>query len=147
MPNLLFTDASREALALSRVEAAKRHHDYVATEHLLLGLFASKAPGLQMLTDRLGVDRSVITGHIDAIIERGKDSHPASLDMPYTSRAKRVLELAMQTAISMGTNEVGPEHLLAGVCAEERGIGAHALDKYGVNEGLVRQALKDIETA
>ena len=144
MTGFLFTAATREVLDLSRKASVKRNHEYIGTEHILFGLLASQAEALRALTDRLNLDRAWVASRLDAIIQRGKGPVPASIDWPFTSRAKRVLELAIESAGSSGTIDVGPEHLLVGLCAEERGIAAQALAESGITVETVRKALKDI---
>ena len=142
MSSLVFNPAARDALDLARAEAAKRHHPYIGTEHILLGLLASKAQSMEAMVRRLGLDRAAIASSLDAVIKRGKDEVPAAIDLPFTSRAKRVLELALAAAASMQATDVGPEHLFVGVCDEERGIAAHVLIDSGIGAAEARSAIK-----
>jgi ATP-dependent Clp protease ATP-binding subunit ClpC len=144
MTPYVFNAAARETLDLSRAESVKRNHEYIGTEHLLLGLLASSAPSLTLLTRRLRLDRAWIAARVDAIIQRGKGQVPASMDLPFTSRAKRVLELAIEAAASTGTTDVGAEHLFIGLCAEERGLGGQVLAESGITTDAAKTALKEI---
>ena len=139
----LFNTATREALELARRSAADRRHEYVGTEHILFGLLASKDAGLDAVVSRLGLDRVKVADRLDSVIERGKGKGPSPTDLPYTSRAKRVLELALESVRDAGKTDAGPEHLLVGLCAEERGIAAQVLGEAGVTADSVRKALAE----
>jgi ATP-dependent Clp protease ATP-binding subunit ClpC len=143
MTTYAFNPAAREALHLSRLESARRNHAYIGTEHILLGLLALKTQTFEALTRRLRLDRASVASRVDGIIERGKGPTPALTDLPFTSRGKRVLELAIEAAGSVGTTDVGPDHLLLGLCAEQRGLAAQVLAESGISPEDVRKAIHD----
>jgi ATP-dependent Clp protease ATP-binding subunit ClpC len=146
MNSYVFNHATRDALSRARDEAVKHNHEYVGTEHILLGLLALDYDRLNALMRKLGLDRAAVAAKVESIIKTGKTATPAWADLPFTTRAKRVLELAMETAREMGTSDMGPELLLAGLCAEERNIGAKVLSDSGVGLDEVRKAMADIDT-
>ena len=135
-----FTQRMRVVLALAREEAAALNHEYVGTEHLLLALLreggrqdSSSDQGVAMTTLRnLGVDTGAIAARIHATVQRGKASRWTGPDLPYTSRAKVTLELAMKEARELNHSYVGTEHLLLGLVREEKGIAAQVLAVSGV---------------
>jgi len=127
-----FTDRVRRVLQLAREEAARLHHEYVGTEHILLGLIREgEGVGVAVLTN-LSVDLEEITQRIEETVKQGKAAPPAGPDLPYTSRAKKVIEFAMSEARALNHAYVGTEHLLLGVVREEKGIGAQVLTDAGV---------------
>lgn len=142
-----FSAATREALDLSRAASVKRNHEYIGTEHILFGLLASKAQPLDALVEKVGIDRDAVAFRLDSVIARGKGAVPAAADLPFTSRAKRAIDLAIESAGTAGTIDVGPEHLLLGICAEERGIAAQVLMDSGVTTESVRTALRELEAS
>jgi len=122
----MFTDRVRMVLQKAREEAARLNHEYVGTEHLLLGLISEgKGVAVTVLTN-LGVDLKDVRQKIEEIVKVGKNA-PMGPDLPYTSRAKKVLELAMNEAHKLGHSTVGTEHLLVGLLREEKGIAAQVL--------------------
>ena len=128
-----FTDRVRKVLQKSREEAARLHHEYVGTEHILLGLVREGEGVATAVLTNLGVDLDNIRNAVEKAVRPGEPSAAAGPDLPYTSRAKKVLELAMNEAREMDHSFVGTEHLLLGVMREERGIGAQVLADFGVN--------------
>ena len=133
-----FTDRVRRVLQKSREEAARLHHEYVGTEHILLGLVREGEGVATAVLTNLGVDLDNIRNAVEKAVKPGEPSAAAGPDLPYTSRAKKVLELAMNEAREMDHSFVGTEHLLLGVMREERGIGAQVLFDFGVNLELAR---------
>jgi ATP-dependent Clp protease ATP-binding subunit ClpC len=127
-----FTMRVRRALALAREESARLGHEYVGTEHLLLGIAAESAEATSSVLDLFGLEQRLVVLLIEATIERGRGS-PAGRDLPYTSRAKKVLELAMSEAREFDHNYVDTEHVFLGLLAEGKGIGAQVLQQLGVS--------------
>ena len=125
-----FTDRVRRVLQMAREEAARRRHDYVGTEHMLLGLIREgEGVGAAVLTN-LNVDLEGVKKKIEEMIKEGT-GNTAGPDLPYTSRGKKVLELAMSEARGappgsyvLSDSYVGTEHLLLGLLREEKGIAA-----------------------
>src|SRR5256886_2534794 len=128
-----FTDRVRKVLQMAREEAARLHHEYVGTEHILLGLIREGEGVAAAVLTNLNVDLEDIQQKIEETVKKGKAAAAAGPDLPYTSRAKKVLELAMSEARELNHSYVGTEHLLLGLLREEKGIAAQVLTDAGVN--------------
>ena len=127
-----FTDNIRRALAQARAEAVALNHEYVGAEHLLLGMLAfDEGFGCTALRN-LGVNISRAVELILARVKRGQPRPGMGPDLPYTSRAKKVLELAMTEARDLNHSYVGTEHLLLGLLREGTGVAMDALLSLGV---------------
>ncbi|MDX2191886.1 MAG: ATP-dependent Clp protease ATP-binding subunit [Gemmatimonadales bacterium] len=127
-----FTDRVRKVLQMAREEAARLHHEYVGTEHILLGLIREGEGVAAAVLQNLNVDLEEIQQKIEETVKKGKAAAAAGPDLPYTSRAKKVLELAMTEARELNHSYVGTEHLLLGLLREEKGIAAQVLTDAGV---------------
>src|SRR5689334_22046804 len=127
-----FTERVRKVLAMAREEAARLRHEYVGTEHILLGLLREGNGVAATVLHNLDVDLDAIGRRIDETVKKGKPGQTTGPDLPYTSRAKKVFELSMDEAGSLNHAYVGTEHLLLGLLAEERGIAAQLLVDSGV---------------
>jgi ATP-dependent Clp protease ATP-binding subunit ClpC len=125
-----FTQNVRRVLALAREHANALRHEYVGTEHLLLGLLEDDGVAGAVI-QRIGADRDRISQLVLTTVQRGRTESNRP-DLPYTSRAKKSLELSMSEARDMGHNYVGCEHLLLGLLVEGKGIAAQALNSVGV---------------
>ena len=126
-----FTDRVRKVLAAARDESVRLRHDYVGTEHILLGLL-SEGEGVAMATLRqAGVDPQRVREMIDESVRPGRAAVRGEL--PYTSRAKKTLEYAMETAREFNHSYVGTEHLLIGLLREEKGIAGQVLNALGIS--------------
>src|ERR671917_225103 len=128
-----FTERVRKVLAMAREEAARLHHEYVGTEHILLGLIREGEGVAAAVLQNLNVDLDEIQQKIEDTVKKGKAAQATGPDLPYTSRAKKVLELAMTEARELNHSYVGTEHLLLGLLREEKGIAAQVLTDAGVN--------------
>jgi ATP-dependent Clp protease ATP-binding subunit ClpC len=128
-----FTERVRKVLAMAREEAARLHHEYVGTEHILLGLIREGEGVAAAVLNNLSVDLEEIQQKIEDTVKKGKAAQASGPDLPYTSRAKKVLELAMGEARELNHSYVGTEHLLLGLLREEKGIAAQVLTDAGVN--------------
>jgi ATP-dependent Clp protease ATP-binding subunit ClpC len=128
-----FTERVRKVLAMAREEAARLHHEYVGTEHILLGLIREGEGVAAAVLQNLSVDLDEIQQKIEETVKKGKAAQTTGPDLPYTSRAKKVLELAMSEARELNHSYVGTEHLLLGLLREEKGIAAQVLTDTGVN--------------
>jgi ATP-dependent Clp protease ATP-binding subunit ClpC len=133
-----FTERVRKVLAMAREEAARLHHEYVGTEHILLGLIREGEGVAAAVLQSLNVDLEEIQQKIEETVKKGKAAQATGPDLPYTSRAKKVLELAMSEARELNHSYVGTEHLLLGLLREERGIAAQVLTDSGVNLDAAR---------
>src|SRR3954447_14363840 len=128
-----FTERVRKVLAMAREEAARLHHEYVGTEHILLGLIREGEGVAATVLQNLSVELDEIQQKIEETVKKGKAAQTTGTDLPYTSRAKKVLELAMSEARELSHSYVGTEHLLLGLLREEKGIAAQVLTDAGVN--------------
>ena len=136
-----FTDRLRRVGQVAREEAGRLHHEYVGTEHLLLGLIREGQGVAATVLTNLGVELAQIQQMIEETVKEGKASAADGPELPYTSRAKRVVELAMMEARELNHSYVGTEHLLLGLLREEKGIAAQVLVHSGVTLGRVTAAL------
>jgi ATP-dependent Clp protease ATP-binding subunit ClpC len=127
-----FSDRVRRVLAGARGEAIDLYHPYVGTEHILLSIVKDGDGVATAVIENLGGRRDEIVSRVLRSVETGKSSARPGPDLPYTSRAKKALELSMSEAQFMSNNYVNPEHLLLGLIAEERGIGAQVLMSVGL---------------
>jgi ATP-dependent Clp protease ATP-binding subunit ClpC len=117
---------------MAREEAARLHHEYVGTEHILLGLIREGEGVAAAVLQNLSVDLDEVQQKIEEQVKKGKAQAPTGPDLPYTSRAKKVLELAMAEARELNHSYVGTEHLLLGLLREEKGIAAQVLTEANV---------------
>ena len=144
MNGFSFTERVRKVLNLARNEATRLHHEYVGTEHILLGLVREgEGCGVTALQS-LKVDLEQLRSRVEGVVTPGRASSAARRDLPYTSRAKHVLELAMMEARTLNHSYLGTEHLLLGLIAEGRGIAAQALTSEGVTLEQVRSEVLSI---
>src|SRR5215472_2552299 len=119
-----FTERVRKVLAMAREEAARLHHEYVGTEHILLGLIREGEGVAAQVLQNLSVELDDIQQKTEQMVKRGRAGQTIGPDLPYTSRAKKVLELAMGEARSLNHAYVGTEHLLLGLMREKQGVAA-----------------------
>src|SRR5512138_3184095 len=133
-----FTERVRKVLAMAREEAARLHHEYVGTEHILLGLIREGEGVAAAVLQNLSVDLDEIQSKIEETVKKGKAAQTTGPDLPYTSRAKKVLELAMSEARELSHSYVGTEHLLLGLLAESKGIAAQVLVEAGAKLEVTR---------
>lgn len=133
-----FTERVRRVLANSRAESHNLENDYVGTEHILLGLIADQEGVAIRTLDNLGIDRTKVREDLLNAVKRGKPGESRGLDLPYTSRAKKVLELAMFEALNLKHSYVGTEHVLLGLLLEEKGTAAQVLRHNGADIEKVR---------
>src|SRR5205809_3556047 len=135
-----FSDRVRKVLQIAREEAARLHHEFVGTEHILLGIVREGDGVACAVLTNLNADLDDIRDQIERTVKEGKAANrgAGSQDLPYTSRAKKILELSMSEARELNHSFVGTEHLLLGVLAEEKGIGAQVLMNLGLTLERVR---------
>jgi ATP-dependent Clp protease ATP-binding subunit ClpC len=144
--NYNFTDRVRKVLAMAREEAVRLQHDYVGTEHILLGLIREGEGVAAAVLMNLNVDLDQIQERTEEQVRKGK-AGAAIGELPYTSRAKKVLEFAVAEAREMSHSYVGTEHLLLGLLREEKGVAAQVLESLGVTLDQAReQTLKLLGT-
>jgi len=130
--NYNFTDRVRKVLAMAREEAIRLQHDYVGTEHILLGLIREGEGVAAAVLTNLNVDLDEVHERVEASVRKGKATIALG-ELPYTSRAKKVLEFAMTEAREFNHSYVGTEHLLLGLLREEKGIAAQVLNHLGIS--------------
>jgi ATP-dependent Clp protease ATP-binding subunit ClpC len=126
-----FTDRVRKVLAMARDEAVRLQHDYVGTEHILLGLIREGEGVAAAVLTNLAADLDQIHEQIEEAVKKGKATIALG-ELPYTTRAKKVLEFAMTEARELNHSYVGTEHLLLGLLREEKGIAAQVLNAVGI---------------
>jgi ATP-dependent Clp protease ATP-binding subunit ClpC len=129
--NYNFTDRVRKVLAMAREEAIRLQHDYVGTEHILLGLIREGEGVAAAVLSNMTVDLDQVHERVEDSVRKGKATIALG-ELPYTSRAKKVLEFAMAEARDFNHSYVGTEHLLLGLLREEKGIAAQVLNSLGV---------------
>ena len=134
-----FTGRARQVVVLAHDEARALKHGYIGTEHILLGLLREKDGLAARVLESLGVTVDDMRAQIERIVGRG---HEARLgQIPFTPRAKKVLELALREATSLGHNYIGTEHILLGLAREGEGVANRILDESGVDAKRIRREL------
>lgn len=137
-----FTDSARRVVVLAQEQARDLGHDYIGTEHLLLGLLVDPNSAAASVLTAQGVSAEAVRGQVESIIGRGQS--PSSGHMPFTVRAKKVLELSLREALELGQDYIGTEHLLLGVIREGEGVATQVLVNLGSDLDQTRQALLEI---
>jgi len=136
---LRFTEPARRVVFFAQEEAARLEENYVATEHLLLGMVRENDSVAARILDRLGVPLGRIRSDIERRVTRGHGN--LGQDMQLTPRAKRVIDLASEEARQLNNNHIGTEHLLLGLLREGDGLAFHLLVKLGADLDRARWAL------
>jgi hypothetical protein len=132
-----FSDKARRSVVLAQEEARRLNHNYIGTEHILLGLL-HEGEGIAAESLRsLGLSLEAARAKVDQIVGHGDE--PPSGHIPFTPRAKKVLELSLREALQLGHNYIGTEHILLGLLREREGVAAKALVRVGLDLGTVRQ--------
>jgi len=134
-----FTERVRKVLAMAREEAHGLKHEYVGTEHMLLGLLREGEGVAATVLQNLNIELDALRSTIVDVVKRGRAGSTPGPDLPYTSRAKKVLELAMSEARELDHSYVGTEHLLLGLLREEKGIAAQVLGDAGLTLEKARE--------
>jgi ATP-dependent Clp protease ATP-binding subunit ClpA len=137
-----FTDRARRVVVLAQDEARELQHNYIGTEHLLLGLLGEPESLAGRALDRFGMSPASVREEITAIVGRGNE--PPSGRIPFTPRAKKVLELGLREALSLHHNYIGTEHILLGLIREGNGVGAQILVAATGDLARVRTAVLDL---
>ncbi len=133
-----FTDQARQVVTVAQEEARTLDHDHVGTEHLLLGLVHVEDGMAARALALLGISLAAVRQQVEEIMGQGKKRAPAA-HLPFTPRAKKVLELSLREALHLGHNYIGTEHILLGLIREGEGIAARVLVKLGADLSRVRQ--------
>jgi len=142
LPGYDFTNRVRGALIKAREEAHRRNHEYVGTEHLMLGLLEEDDALVMDVLENLGARPVEIQSAVEQVIQNGQPNAKARLpDLPYTPRARIVLDQAIAVAHEFGDGYVGTQHLLLGLIRERQGIAAQALTAAGLTEPTLRREI------
>ena len=137
-----FTDRAKKVMNLARQEAQRFNHEYLGTEHILLGLVQEGSGVAANVLKNMGIDLNKIRTEVEKIVKTGP-SMVTMGQLPFTPRAKKVLELSMEEAGNLGHNYIGTEHLLLGLIKENEGIAAQVLINLGVKLEDVREEVLD----
>ncbi|HWB72301.1 MAG TPA: ATP-dependent Clp protease ATP-binding subunit [Egibacteraceae bacterium] len=132
-----FTDRARRVVVLAQEEARMLNHNYIGTEHILLGLIHEGEGVAAKALESLGISLEGVRDQVEEIIGQGQTA-PAG-HIPFTPRAKKVLELSLREALQLGHNYIGTEHILLGLIREGEGVAAQVLQKLGADLNRVRQ--------
>ena len=132
-----FTDRARRVVVLAQEEARLLNHNYIGTEHILLGLIHEGEGVAAQALESLGISLEAVRSQVEEIIGQGTSS--PSGHIPFTPRAKKVLELSLREALQLGHNYIGTEHVLLGLIREGEGVAAQVLVKLGADLSKVRQ--------
>ena len=132
-----FTDRARRVVVLAQEEARLLNHSYIGTEHILLGLIHEGEGVAAKALDSLSISLEAVRQQVEEIIGQGGSS--PSGHIPFTPRAKKVLELSLREALQLGHNYIGTEHILLGLLREGEGVATQVLMKLGADLGKVRQ--------
>src|SRR5687767_13182364 len=132
-----FTDRARRVVVLAQEEARMLNHNYIGTEHILLGLVHEGEGVAANALESLGISLESVRSGVEEIIGQGQTAPTGHI--PFTPRAKKVLELALREALQLGHNYIGTEHILLGLIREGEGVAAQVLQKLGADLNRVRQ--------
>src|SRR6201989_807365 len=135
-----FTDRARRVVVLAQEEARMLNHNYTATEHILLGLIHEGEGVAAKSLESLGISLEGVRSQVEEIIGQGQQA--PSGHIPFTPRAKKVLELSLREALQLGHNYIGTEHILLGLIREGDGVAAQVLVKLGADLNRGRQVIQ-----
>jgi ATP-dependent Clp protease ATP-binding subunit ClpC len=134
-----FTDRARRVVVLAQEEARMLNHNYIGTEHILLGLIHEGEGVAAKALESLNISLEAVRSQVEEIIGQGQAAPTGHI--PFTPRAKKVLELSLREALQLGHNYIGTEHILLGLIREGEGVAAQVLQKLGADLGRVRQTV------
>ena len=132
-----FTDRARRVVVLAQDEARMLNHNYIGTEHILLGLLHEGEGVAAKALESLGISLDAVRQQVEEIIGQGQQA--PSGHIPFTPRAKKVLELSLRESLQLGHNYIGTEHILLGLIREGDGVAAQVLVRLGADRNRVRQ--------
>ncbi|MFA5787676.1 MAG: Clp protease N-terminal domain-containing protein, partial [Actinomycetota bacterium] len=132
-----FTDRARRVVVLAQEEARMLNHNYIGTEHILLGLIHEGEGVAAKALEAMSISLEAVRAQVEEIIGQGQTAPTGHI--PFTPRAKKVLELSLREALQLGHNYIGTEHILLGLIREGEGVAAQVLVKLGADLGRVRQ--------
>jgi ATP-dependent Clp protease ATP-binding subunit ClpA len=140
-----FTDRARRVVVLAQEEARLLNHDYIGTEHILLGLINETEGVAAAALESLGVSLEGARVQVEELARRG--DKPATGHIPFTPRAKKALELSLREALRLGHNYIGTEHILLGLIHEGTGVGAQVVTKLGATlEGVREEVIRLLQS-
>jgi ATP-dependent Clp protease ATP-binding subunit ClpA len=140
-----FTDRARKVIQLAHQEAQRFNHEYIGTEHILLGLVAEGAGVAANVLKNLDIDLGKIRREVEKIVQHGPGGDPPITGrLPHTPRAQKVIEYAIEEAQRLGHNYVGTEHQLLGLLREDQGVAAQILMNLGVELDQVREEVVNL---
>ena len=137
-----FTDRARRVVVLAQEEARLLNHNYIGTEHMLLGLIHEGEGVAAKALESLGISLEAVRAQVEEIIGQGQSAPTGHI--PFTPRAKKVLELSLREALQLGHNYIGTEHILLGLIREGEGVAAQVLVKLGADLTRVRQQVVQV---
>jgi ATP-dependent Clp protease ATP-binding subunit ClpA len=137
-----FTDRARRVVMLAQEEARMLNHNYIGTEHLLLGLIHEGEGLAARALASLDISLAAVRSEVEQTIGQGQQ--PASGHVPFTPRAKKVLELALRESLQLGHNYIGTEHILLGLIREGEGVAAQVLAELGADLTRVRSRVMQL---
>jgi ATP-dependent Clp protease ATP-binding subunit ClpC len=132
-----FTDRARRVVVLAQEEARMLSHGYIGTEHLLLGLIHEGSGASGAALESLSITLDDARAQVVLIVPRGQE--PLSGHIPFTPRAKKILELSLRESLDLGQSSIGPEHILLGIVREGQGVANQVLATLGANGTWVRE--------
>jgi ATP-dependent Clp protease ATP-binding subunit ClpC len=136
-----FTERARQVVVLAQDEAHDLRHNYIGTEHILLGLLREEEGVAARVLASLGVTHDEVRAQVARIV--GEGDEVASGQVPFTPRAKKVLELALREAMQLQSSFIGTEHLLLGIARENQGVASRILLDFDVGADKIRNAVID----
>ena len=140
-----FTDRARRVVVLAQEEARMLNHNYIGTEHLLLGLIHEGEGVAAKALESLGISLEAARQQVEEIIGQGQQA--PSGHIPFTPRAKRILELSLREALQLGHNYIGTEHILLGIVCEGEGVAAQVLVRLGADSNRVRRQVIELSSS
>ena len=141
-----FTDRSRRVVVLAQEEARMFNHEYVGTEHILLGLIREDGGVAAQALESLEITEEAARQQVEEIVGRGQ-AGPARGHLPFTPQGKKVLQLSLREAVALGHGYVGTEHILLGLVREDDGVATRALNGLGVDPNRIRQQVIQLVSA
>ncbi len=138
-----FTERARKVIVFAKEEARRFNHDYIGTEHLLLGLIREGEGVAASVLQKLGVDLEAIRIEVEKLVQPGPQTQVVG-DIPFTPRSKKALELAAEEARALGHNYIGTEHLLLGLVKEGEGMAYRVLLNLGLDLGKLRNEVMEL---
>ena len=138
-----FTERARKVIVYAKEEARRFNHDYIGTEHLLLGLIREGEGVAAAVLQKLGLDLETIRLEVEKLVQAGPATQVVG-DIPFTPRSKKALELSAEEARALGHNYIGTEHLLLGLVKEGEGMAYRVLLNLGLDLGKLRNEVMEL---